>query len=105
MAVLQQYEPVTERRALSDSLRQVAGRVRWMRWVRMTSLGAFIGVCVSIICVVLAIFDLLPDWMMLEVVIPLTILIGAVVGSAVALGKPVSLMDAARLAESRLGLK
>jgi hypothetical protein len=105
MAVQQQYEPVTDTRALSESLRQVAGRLRWMRWVRMASLGAFIGVCVSIVCVALAIFDLLPDWMMLEVVIPLAILTGAAIGSAFAFRRPVSLMDAARLTESRLGLK
>jgi hypothetical protein len=79
--------------------------MRWLRWVRCAAFGALLGELVALAAVIFAHFDVLPDWMMLEVVIPICILVGAGIGTVFAYRRPVSLMDAARIAETRLGLK
>jgi len=79
--------------------------MKWIRWVRCAAFGALIGEAAALIAVVLGHFDLLPDWLMLEILIPFCILAGVVIGSIVAAVKPISIMAAARIAETRLGLK
>ena len=91
--------------AIAEALRQVTSRLRLVRWVRHAARGALAGVGVSLVAVVLAHFDLLPDWLPLEAILPITLLLGIACGTLTAFLKPISLMDAARLAEARLGLK
>src|SRR3569833_802218 len=90
---------------LDHALRQVVGRMRWIRWVRCVAFGALMGEAAALIAVVLAHFDLLPDWLMLEILIPFCILVGAGIATIYAVTRPVSLMAAARIAETKLGLK
>jgi hypothetical protein len=90
---------------ISEALQQVTSRLRLVRWVRHASRGALVGVGVGLVAVVLAHFDLLSDWLPLEAVIPLALLLGIGAGTITAFLRPISLMDAARLAEARLGLK
>jgi len=113
MAVQQQYAPPPGPPPqwhgggppLDYALHQVVARMRWVRWVRCAAFGALIGEVVALAAVVLGQFDLLPDWLMLEILIPFCILAGVVTGSIVAAVKPISIMAAARIAETRLGLK
>ncbi|MCW3059074.1 MAG: hypothetical protein JWQ02_895 [Capsulimonas sp.] len=103
MATLQQ--PQIQSGAISSTLRQVKGRLRRERWIRQASLGALIGVGLSLAIVALDKFDLVPDWLMLEWFIPFAILIGLGVATITAFAQPISTMEAARMAEMRLGLK
>ena len=91
--------------ALSDALAQVAARLRLARWVRHAARGALAGAGVALIAAVLSHFDWLPGWLPLEAVIPAALLLGIAGGSVTAFLRPISRMDAARLAEARLGLK
>ena len=91
--------------AISEALQKVTSRLRLVRWVRHASRGVLAGVGVSLVAVVLAHFDLLPDWLPLEAVLPLALLLGIGIGTVTTFLRPISLMDAARLAEARLGLK
>lgn len=91
--------------AISAALKQVTARLRLARWVRHASRGALAGVCFGLIALVFAHFDLLPDWLPLEALLPLALLLGIVAGTVTAFLRPIPLMEAARLAEARLGLK
>ena len=79
--------------------------MRLARWVRHGARGALAGVAVALAAAVCAHFDVLPDWLPLEAVLPGVILVGIAGGTLTAFLRPISLMDAARLAEARLGLK
>ncbi|BDI34512.1 hypothetical protein CCAX7_65630 [Capsulimonas corticalis] len=103
MATLQQ--PQIQSGAISSTLRQVKGRLRRERWIRQASLGALVGVGLSLMIVALDKFDLVPDWLMLEWFIPFAILVGVGVATITAFSQPISTMEAARMAEVRLGLK
>ncbi|MGO8673010.1 MAG: hypothetical protein ACLQVD_16835 [Capsulimonadaceae bacterium] len=103
MAVVSQYDVTPG--LLHASLQPVARRLRYMRSIRMASLGAFIGTCASIVAALLDFCGLLPDWITLPVFIPLAIGLGALVGAFIASRRPMPLMAAARLTETRLGLK
>ena len=91
--------------AISGALAQIRTRLRLVRWVHHASRGALAGTSVALIAVVLAHFDWLPDWLPLEAAVPLPILLGIAAGTVTAFLRPISQMDAARLAEARLGLK
>ena len=91
--------------AISEALAQITARLRLARWVRQAARGALAGICLALIAVALAHFDLLPDWLPLEAAIPIPILLGVLAGTVTTFLRPISLMDAARLAEARLGLK
>ena len=91
--------------SISEALKQVTARLRLARWISHASRGALVGVGLSLVAVVLAHFDFLPDWLPLEAVLPVSILLGIAAGTVTAFLKPIPLMDAARLAEARLGLK
>lgn len=91
--------------AISAALAQVTARLRLARWVRHAARGALAGVGISFIAVILAHFDLLPDWLPLEAVLPGAILLGIAGGTVTTFLRPIAPMDAARLAEARLGLK
>ncbi len=91
--------------AISEALAQVTARLRLARWMRHASRGALGGLGVALVAVILAHLDLLPEWLPLEAVIPVTILLGIAAGTVTAFLQPISPMDAARLAEARLGLK
>ena len=80
-------------------------RLRLARWVRHASRGALGGVAVALIAAVCAHFDVLPEWLPLEAVLPGAVLLGIACGTVTTFLRPISLMDAARLAEARLGLK
>ena len=103
MATLQQ--PQIHPGAISATLKQVKGRLRRERWIRQASLGALVGVVLSLLIVVLDKFDLVPDWLMLEWFIPFSVLVGVGVATVTAFSQPISTMEAARMAEVRLGLK
>ena len=90
---------------IGDALAQVTARLRLVRWVLHASRGALGGLVVSLIAVILAHLNLLPDWLPLEAVLPVSVVLGVGVGTLTAFLKPISQMDAARLAEARLGLK
>jgi len=90
---------------ISDALAQVTARLRLARWVRHASRGALGGVAVALVAVILAHLSLLPDWLPLEAVIPIATFLGVAAGTVTAFLRPIALMDAARLAEGRLGLK
>ena len=92
-------------RAISEALAQVTARLRLARWVRHAARGALGGVAVAFVAVLLAHFDLLPDWLPLEAVLPGVILLGVAGGTVTTFLRPIAPMDAARLAEARLGLK
>ncbi len=91
--------------AISGALAQITSRLRLARWVRHASRGALVGTAPALVAVVLAHFDVLPDWLPLEAAIPLPILLGILAGTVTTFLHPISQMDAARLAEARLGLK
>lgn len=91
--------------AILEALAQVTARLRLARWVRHASRGALGGVVLSLISVGLAHFDFLPDWLPLEAFIPLVLLLGIGAGTLTTFLRPIAPMDAARLAEARLGLK
>ncbi|MDQ2798995.1 MAG: hypothetical protein M3Y13_05055, partial [Armatimonadota bacterium] len=91
--------------AISEALAQVTARLRLVRWVRHAARGALAGVAVSFVAVILAHFDLLPDWLPLEIILPGAILLGIAGGTVTTFLRPIAPMDAARLAEARLGLK
>ena len=91
--------------AISEALAQVTARLRRARWMRHASRGALGGVAVALIAVILAHLNLLPDWLPLEAVIPIAIGMGVAAGTLTTFVKPIAPMDAARLAEARLGLK
>lgn len=91
--------------AITGALAQITSRLRLQRWVRHASRGALAGTAPALTAVVLAHFDLLPDWLPLEAAIPVPILLGILAGTVTTFLRPISLMDAARLAEARLGLK
>ena len=105
MAVTLSEEPTTGPKAIAEALAQIMSRLRLVRWVRHASRGALVGVGLALIAVVLAHFDLLPDWLPLEAVIPVPIVLGILGGTVTTFLRPISQMDAARLAEARLGLK
>ncbi len=96
---------VTTNNVISAALAQVTARLRLARWVRHASRGALGGVIAALVLVILAHLNLLPDWLPLEAVIPVAILLGVAVGTGTTFLKPIAPMDAARLAEARLGLK
>ena len=98
-------DPLPGPNAISEALAQVTARLRLARWVRHAARGALAGVAVALVSVVCAHFDVLPDWLPLEAVLPGAILLGVAGGTGTAFLRPISLMDAARLAEARLGLK
>ncbi len=98
-------EPLAGPGAISDALAQIMSRLRLARWVRHASRGALAGTVPALISIVLAHFDLLPDWLPLEATIPMPILFGVLAGTVTTFLRPISQMDAARLAEARLGLK
>ena len=97
--------PLPGPKAISEALAQVTARLRLARWVRHTSRGALGGVAIALVAVVCAHFDALPDWLPLEAVLPGAVLLGIAGGTITTFLRPISLMDAARLAEARLGLK
>ncbi len=105
MAVTTKQQPAAGPSAISDALAQITSRLRLVRWVRHAARGALAGTALALIAVVLAHFDLLPDWLPLEAAIPVPILLGIAGGTVTTFLRPISRMDAARLAESRLGLK
>ncbi len=91
--------------AITRALAQVITRLRLVRWVRHAARGALVGTGLALVAVVLAHFDLLPDWLPLEAVLPAVIALGVGVGTVTAFLRPIAPMEAARLAEARLGLK
>lgn len=91
--------------AITGALHQIRTRLRLVRWVHHASRGALAGTVLALIATVLAHFDWLPDWLPLEAAIPIPIVLGIVAGTVTAFLRPISQMDAARLAEARLGLK
>ena len=97
--------PLAGPNAIAGALAQVMARLRLARWVRHASRGALGGVAVALIAAVCAHFDVLPEWLPLEAVLPGVILLGVAGGTVTTFLRPISLMDAARLAEARLGLK
>ena len=97
--------PLPGPKAISEALAQVTARLRLARWVQHTSRGALGGVAIALVAVVCAHFDALPDWLPLEAVLPGVVLLGIAGGTITTFLRPISLMDAARLAEARLGLK
>lgn len=101
----EQHAAVPPPSAISETLAQVTKRLRLARWLRHASRGALAGLCAAFPAVALAHFDLLPDWLPLEAALPVSLLLGAAAGTLTAFLRPISLMDAARLAEARLGLK
>ena len=97
--------PLPGPKAISEALAQVTARLRLVRWVQHTSRGALGGVAIALVAVACAHFDVLPDWLPLEAVLPGVVLLGIAGGTITTFLRPISLMDAARLAEARLGLK
>ncbi len=97
--------PLPGPNAISEVLASVTARLRMARWVRHASRGALAGVVAALIAAVCAHFDVLPEWLPLEAALPGVILLGIAVGTTTTFLRPISLMDAARLAEARLGLK
>ena len=91
--------------AIADALAQVTARLRLARWICHASRGALVGIALSLAAVVLAHFDFLPDWLPLEVFVPIAPLLGVGAGTVTAFLRPIAPMEAARLAEARLGLK
>ena len=75
------------------------------RGVRYASRALLIATALCLAAVVLGHFALLPDWLPLEALLPGLLVAGLVVGVCAAYARPISPMDAARLAEARLGLK
>ena len=96
--------PGTER-TVTQALAAVSARLRRLRWARHASRGALAGIALSLVAVGLAHFDWLPDPLPLEILLPALIALGIASGTVTALLHPIPLMQAARLAETRLGLK
>ncbi len=92
-------------RTVTQALAAVSSRLRLLRWVRHASRGALVGIGLALIAVALAHFDWLPERLPLEILLPALLVAGIGAGTVTALLRPIPLMDAARLAESRLGLK
>ncbi len=92
-------------RTVTQALASVSARLRLLRWVRHASRGALVGLALSLAAVGLAHFDWLPEPLPLEVLLPALLVIGIGAGTVTALLRPIPLMEAARLAEARLGLK
>ncbi len=90
---------------ISHALAQITARLRLVRWVRHAARGALAGTVIALVAVALAHWDLLPDWLPLEAAIPIPIALGILAGTVTTFLRPISPMDAARLAEARLGLK
>ena len=90
---------------ISDALASVTARLRLVRWVRHASRGALAGIAVCLVFAALSHFNIFPDWLYLEAVIPIVLLLGIGIGTLTAFLRPIALMDVARLAEARLGLK
>ncbi len=105
MSVTLSSEPAAGPNAISSALAQITARLRLVRWVRHAARGALAGTGIALIAVVLAHFDWLPDWLPLEAAIPIPIVLGVLAGTVTTFLRPISQMDAARLAEARLGLK
>ncbi len=103
MATTQRTGPTDS--ALIAALGQVTTRLRRQRLLRDGSRGALIAVVLSLLAVGLAHWSLLPLWLPLEAALPALLLIGVVAGTVTAYAHPIDIMAAARLAESRLGLK
>ncbi len=95
----------TEQPVISHALAQITARLRLVRWVRHAARGALAGTVVALLAVVPAHWDLLPDWLPLEAALPVPIVLGILAGTVTTFLRPISQMDAARLAEARLGLK
>jgi len=91
--------------AIGEALAQVTARLRLARWVRHAARGALAGLAVALVAVICTHFDVLPEWLPLEAVLPGALLLGIAGGTVTTFLRPISLMDAARLAEARLGLK
>ncbi len=91
--------------AITGALAQITSRLRLQRWVGHASRGALAGTVLALVAVALAHFDVLPDWLPLEAALVVPILLGILVGTVTTFLRPISPMDAARLAEARLGLK
>ena len=105
MSVTLSSEPAAGPNAISSALAQITARLRLVRWVRHAARGALAGTGIALIAVVLAHFDWLPDWLPLEAAIPIPSVLGVLAGTVTTFLRPISQMDAARLAEARLGLK
>ncbi len=96
---------LSEQPAISHALAQITGRLRLVRWVRHASRGALAGTGLALVAALLSHWDLLPGWLPLEAAIPVPVAFGILAGTVTAFLRPISQMDAARLAEARLGLK
>ena len=105
MAAVPQYVETSSHDTLSRALTPLAARMRVFRWVRYASRGALGGIAVSLVAVVCAHLNILPDALPLEAVIPGSIALGIAAGTVPALLSRITSMDAARIAETRLGLK
>ena len=92
-------------RTVTQALAAVSARLRLLRWTRHASRGALGGLALSLLAVGLAHFEWLPDQLPLEVLLPALFVLGMGAGTVTALLHPIPLMQAARLAETRLGLK
>lgn len=92
-------------RTVTQALAAVSSRLRRLRWVRHAARGALVGLGLALVAVALAHFDWLPERLPLEILLPALLVLSVGVGTVTALLRPIPLMDAARLAESRLGLK
>jgi len=105
MAAVQEYVETATPESLSRALTPLASRLRAFRLARYASRGALGGIAVSIVAVICSHLNVLPDALPLEAVIPVSIILGVVVGAVPALLSRITSMDAARIAETRLGLK
>ncbi len=105
MSVTLSSEATPGPNAISEALAQITRRLRLVRWVRHAARGALAGTVLALLAVVLAHFDWLPDWLPLEAAIPIPLMAGILAGTVTTFLRPISRMDAARLAEARLGLK
>jgi hypothetical protein len=106
MATVEQWKPTTDPAgALDAALAAVTRRLRLARWVHHVSRGLLAALAICLIAVILDHFDWLPDALPLVLILPATLLIGLLIGTITAFGRPISRMTVARLAETRLGLK
>ena len=92
-------------RTVTQALAAVSSRLRRLRWVRHAARGALVSLGLALVTVALAHFNLLPEALPLEILLPALLVLGVGAGTVTALLRPIPLMEAARLAESRLGLK
>ncbi len=107
MAAIRQPElpPLGNPLALSAALLPVARRLRLARWLHHATRGALAAVLLSLLCVGLARVNLLSPRFPLELIVPLLLALGVAAGTVTAFWRPIAPADAARLAETRLGLK